>query len=142
MRAARMRRGSNAGGGARPSAGARCIAPPPPAGEMSPNSIPKYLKRPLWRERKWPGLAARGTGPRDRGTAARAPVARRRARPAPRGPPAPPPAFQRASLRIYSAATRSGRRALPASHAAPDYSSGNGSGLLQLFLGLICAWRS
>lgn len=77
---------------------------PPPAGEMSPNSIPKYLKRPLWRERKCVGRGARG----------RATVGQRRARqshaPHPRAPrprrPAPPPAFQRASLPIYSAATR------------------------------------
>lgn len=30
------------------------------AGEMSPNSIPKYLKRPLWRERKCEGWGTRG----------------------------------------------------------------------------------
>lgn len=60
-------------------------------GEMSPGSILKYLKRPLWRERKCGGCgreAARagrgqrggGGGVRDRGTAARAPVARNRPR--------------------------------------------------------------
>ncbi|CAH2039545.1 unnamed protein product, partial [Iphiclides podalirius] len=57
------------------------FAPATGAGEMSPNGIPKYLKRPLWRERKCPGRGGRGE-PRDRGTAARAPVARR--------PPPPP----------------------------------------------------
>lgn len=30
------------------------------AGEMSPNSIPKYLKRPLWRERKCEGRGESG----------------------------------------------------------------------------------
>ncbi|KAJ0178223.1 hypothetical protein K1T71_006046 [Dendrolimus kikuchii] len=57
-------------------------SPPPPAGEMSPNSIPKYLKRPLWRERKWPGRGARG----------RATVGQRRAR---QSHGAPPPARRR-----------------------------------------------
>ncbi|CAF4925039.1 unnamed protein product [Pieris macdunnoughi] len=62
-----------------------CI--PPALGEMSPNSIPKYLKRPLWRERKCLGC---GAAARDRGTAARAPVARRPPR-APRIPLRLPP---------------------------------------------------
>lgn len=74
-----------------------------PVGEMSPNGIPKYLKRPLWRERKW-AAQRRGwqgsRGPRrarDRGTASGALVARH-----PRPPPAsripahlPPNLFRR-----------------------------------------------
>lgn len=54
---------------------------PPPAGEMSPNSIPKYLKRPLWRERKCVGRGARG----------RATVGQRRARQSHAPTPARPP---------------------------------------------------
>lgn len=62
---------------------------PPPAGEMSPNSIPKYLKRPLWRERKWPGRGARG----------RATVGQRRARQS-HGAPRPRRAASRIPARL------------------------------------------
>ncbi|CAD0200885.1 unnamed protein product [Chrysodeixis includens] len=72
---------------------------PPPAGEMSPNSIPKYLKRPLWRERKCVGRGARGraTVGQRRARQSHAPP-RARAPPAPPRARAPPPAFQRARL--------------------------------------------
>lgn len=62
---------------------------PPPAGEMSPNSIPKYLKRPLWRERKWPGRGERG----------RATVGQRRARQS-HGAPRPRRAASRIPARL------------------------------------------
>lgn len=72
---------------------------------MSPNSIPKYLKRPLWRERKWSGQGRGASGGRLRARArAAATVGQRRARQS-HGAPRPrraPPAFQCASLRIYS----------------------------------------
>lgn len=57
--AASARSGSEQG--VRSNAGGCIPHPTTRTGEMSPNSIPKYLKRPLWRERKCGGAgSARG----------------------------------------------------------------------------------